>query len=126
MSRTNNDGVQIHYEVEGDGPPLVLCHGSFGSLEDWRDFGYVDALRDRHKLVLIDSRGHGKSDKPTDQLSYGLELRASDVVAVLDALGIGVCDYMGYSMGGWIGFGLARYAPHRFRSLILGGAHPFK
>lgn len=57
--------------------------------------------------------------------AYSLHARASDVVTVLDDLGILTADFMGYSMGGWIGFGLARNAPERFRSLILGGAHPF-
>jgi len=125
VPKTSNNSILIHYEVEGNGSPLVLCHGSFGSLEDWRQFGYVDALADRHKLILIDSRGHGKSDKPHDPASYSLDLRASDIIAVLDELNIQTADFIGYSMGGWIGFGLARYAPDRFRSLILGGAHPF-
>ena len=125
MPRIDNNGVPIHYEIEGNGPPLVLHHGSFGSLEDWREFGYVAALRDRHQLILLDARGHGSSGKPHDQAAYDLQLRASDVTAVLDALGIQTADFMGYSMGGWIGFGLAKCAPQRFRSLILGGAHPF-
>jgi pimeloyl-ACP methyl ester carboxylesterase len=48
-----------------------------------------------------------------------------DVAAVLDDLGLHAANYFGYSMGGWIGFGLAKYAPERARSLILGGAHPY-
>jgi pimeloyl-ACP methyl ester carboxylesterase len=126
VPQANNKGLSIHYEVEGEGPPLVLHHGSFGSLGDWRDFGYVAALKDHHKLILMDSRGHGKSDKPHDPAEYSLAARASDVVAVLDDLGIRKADFVGYSMGGWIGFGLARYAADRFRSLALGGAHPFQ
>jgi pimeloyl-ACP methyl ester carboxylesterase len=47
------------------------------------------------------------------------------VTAVLDDLEINRADYFGYSLGGWIGFGLARYAPDRLHSLILGGAHPY-
>lgn len=96
---THNAGLQIHYEVEGDGPPLILCHGSFGSLDDWRDFGYVDALKVRRKLILIDARGHGKSDKPHDPSCYSLASRVSDFVAVLDTLRIPKADFMGYSMG---------------------------
>lgn len=126
MPQANNEGLPIYYEVEGTGPPLVLLHGSFGSLDDWRDFGYVDALKGRHRLILMDSRGHGKSGKPHDSSLYSLASRASDVIAVLDDLGIQKADFMGYSMGGWIGFGLAQYAPDRFRSLVLGGAHPFQ
>ena len=125
MPTTINQGVTINFELEGDGPPLVLCHGSFGSLQDWYDFGYVDGLKDTRTLVLIDARGHGKSDKPHNAASYALPSRVSDVTAVLDALGIETADYLGYSMGGWVGFGLALYAKDRFRSLMLGGAHPF-
>ena len=125
MPDVDNNGIAIHYEVEGSGPPLVLQHGSFGSLEDWREIGYVAPLRECSSLILIDARGHGKSGKPHDPAAYDLRARASDVIAVLDDLGIQTADFMGYSMGGWIGFGLAKYAPHRFRSLILGGAHPF-
>ena len=68
-----NDGLQIHYEVEGQGPPLILLHWWTGSLEDWRLFGYVDALKDTYRLILIDARGHGQSDKPHDPvcLRYG-------------------------------------------------------
>ena len=57
----NNQGVRIHYEVEGSGPPLILHHGSFGSGLDWREFGYTDALKQDHQLILIDARGHGAS-----------------------------------------------------------------
>jgi pimeloyl-ACP methyl ester carboxylesterase len=49
----------------------------------------------------------------------------ADVTAVLDDLEINRADYFGYSLGGWIGFGMARYAPDRLHSLILGGAHPY-
>ena len=120
-----NQGVRIYYEVEGAGPPLVLHHGAFGSGADWREFSYADELKRDHQLVLLDARGHGKSDKPYDPAAYDLRLRALDVVAVLDELRIGQADYLGYSMGGWIGFGLAKHAPHRFESLIIGGAHPY-
>lgn len=126
MPHANNKGLSIYYEVEGEGPPLVLLHGSFGSLDDWRDFGYVNALKDRHQLILMDSRGHGKSGKPHEAAAYNIASRASDVIAVLDELNVPQADFMGYSMGGWIGFGLAKYGPNRVRSLILGGAHPFQ
>jgi pimeloyl-ACP methyl ester carboxylesterase len=96
-----------------------------GSGADWIELGYVEALKADHQIILLDSRGHGDSDKPHDPASYDLALRASDVVAVLDALGIARADYFGYSMGGWIGFGVAKYAPQRFRSFIIGAAYPY-
>jgi pimeloyl-ACP methyl ester carboxylesterase len=66
MPYVDNDGVRIHYEVEGHGPSLVLQHGFTHSLRRWYLHGYVDALRNDYELVLIDARGHGKSDKPLD------------------------------------------------------------
>ena len=119
-----NDGVKIHYEVEGEGPPLVLVHWFTGSLEDWRVFGYVDALKDNYRLILIDARGHGQSDKPHDPAAYGLEKQAADIVAVLDELGIDKAHYFGYSMGGTVGWAVAKYFPDRLSSLIIGGEAP--
>ncbi|MCH7787371.1 MAG: alpha/beta fold hydrolase, partial [Chloroflexi bacterium] len=63
MPYADNNGVKIHYEVEGEGPPLVLQHGFTRSLQGWRDNGYVTALKDDYKLIMVDSRGHGASDK---------------------------------------------------------------
>ena len=121
---TNRD-VRIHYETIGNGPALVMHHGTFGSGADFIDLGYVDAFKADHQVILLDSRGHGQSDKPHDSNSYDLALRASDVLAVLDELGTRKADYFGYSLGGWIGFGLAKHAPDRFRSFIFGGSHPY-
>jgi pimeloyl-ACP methyl ester carboxylesterase len=125
MPFAQNRGVRIHYEATGTGPALVLHHGTMGSGPDWVDLGYVEGLKDRHRLVLIDARGHGRSDKPHDPAAYDLALRAADVVAVLDHLNAQRADFLGYSMGGWIGFGLAKHFPERFNSYILGGAHPY-
>ncbi len=120
-----NGGIRIHYQVEGDGPPLLLHHGFTESLEGWREFGYVDALKDDYRLILLDARGHGASDKPHDPAAYEMALRARDVLAVLDELGIERAHYLGYSMGGRIGFDTAKLAPERLRSLMIGGSHPY-
>jgi pimeloyl-ACP methyl ester carboxylesterase len=126
MPYAENRGARIYYEVEGEGPPLVLVHGFTDSLEGWREYGYVEELKKEHRLILIDARGHGGSDKPHDpEAAAGLERRPADVVAVLDDLGIDRAHYFGYSLGGWIGLGLAKYAPERVRSLIIGGAQPY-
>ena len=125
MPYADNRGIHIHYETEGDGPPLVLHHWSFTSLESWYDYGYVSALKDDYRLILLDARGHGASDKPHDPEAHELNKRVADIVAVLDDLGVGQAHFFGYSMGGWIGFGVARHAPERFRSLIIGGQHPY-
>src|SRR5262249_42073764 len=104
---------------------VVLQHGWSGSLEYWRKFGYTSALRDAYTLILIDARGHGRSDVPTDEDDYDTELMAADVLSVLEALKIKSAQFVGYSMGGWIGFHLGIAAPERFISMVLGGAHPY-
>jgi pimeloyl-ACP methyl ester carboxylesterase len=125
MSYAENNGVRIHYRVVGAGKPLVLHHGFTESIEDWSECGYVDALQSQHRLILIDARGHGRSDKPHDPSAYSLETRVGDVVAVLDATGIEKAHFWGYSMGGWVGFGMAQFAPERVDRLVIGGQHPF-
>ena len=125
MPYADNGGVRIHFQVEGKGPALVLHHGFTESLVDWYEAGYVEALRPHYRLVLIDARGHGASDKPHDPDAYGLDSRVADVVAALDALEIAKAIFWGYSMGGWIGFGTAKYAQERVRALVIGGQHPY-
>jgi pimeloyl-ACP methyl ester carboxylesterase len=125
MPHATNQGVRIHYRVEGEGPALVMQHGITWNMEGWARHGYVDALKPHFRLVLVDARGHGESDKPHEASAYELSLHVGDIVAVLDALDLPTAHFWGYSMGGWIGFGLAKYAPERTRGLILGGAHPY-
>jgi pimeloyl-ACP methyl ester carboxylesterase len=121
MPYATNDGVRIHYETEGDGPPLLLHCGVIQSLDDWYDAGYVAALRDDYRLILLDPRGQGKSDKPHDPASYAFDAFVADVVAVLDDLGEATAHFWGYSMGARMGFAIAQHAPHRLRSLVFGG-----
>ncbi len=120
-----NQGVRIHYQVEGDGPPLVLQHGLFWRVAGWYRYGYVDALKDSYRLILIDARGHGASNKPHDGAAYNLDQHVGDITSVLDALDIPRANFWGYSMGGWFGFGMAKYAPERLGALLNGGAHPY-
>lgn len=125
MPFATNNGARIWYETEGEGPPLVLHIGFLGSLEDWIDAGYVAALRDRFRLVAIDPRGQGQSDKPHEPTAYTDRHRVGDVLAVLDAEGIDRVHFWGYSMGGWVGYLLGAAAPDRLTSLVVGGAKPF-
>jgi pimeloyl-ACP methyl ester carboxylesterase len=127
MPYATHDGVRVYYEVDGSGPPLVLHIGFLGSLDDWRraDVGYAEALRDAYRLVLFDPRGQGRSDAPHEPAAYGSRQRVGDVLAVLDAEGIGRAHFWGYSMGGRVGFALGVHAPGRVASLVLGGTTPF-
>lgn len=124
MPHVDHAGLAIYYEVEGRGAPLVLQHGLLEDLEAWREQGWTAGLADR-QLILIDARGHGRSAKPYDPAAYSLDQRAGDVLAVLADLQIDRADYFGYSMGGWIGLGVARRAPARVRSLIILAQHPY-
>jgi pimeloyl-ACP methyl ester carboxylesterase len=116
------DGVQIACGLVGDGAPLLLLHGSMASAAVWGALGYVAALRDERQLVLVDARGHGHSEKPTTMDAYAMERLVGDVVAVLDDCGLARTAYLGYSLGGRVGFALAIAAPERLHALILGGA----
>jgi pimeloyl-ACP methyl ester carboxylesterase len=120
-----NEGVRIHYRIEGEGQPLVLQHGFTDSLETWHELGYVEALKPQHRLILIDARGHGASDKPHQPDAYEWQRIVADITTVLEDLHIPRAHYFGYSMGGRIAFAIARYAPERVHSLITGGGSPY-
>ncbi len=79
-------------------------------------------MKPKYRLVLIDTRGHGQSDKPHDPQSYTTEKCASDIVAVLDDLGMKTATYWGYSQGGQYGYALAQHALDRVACFVIGGA----
>jgi pimeloyl-ACP methyl ester carboxylesterase len=122
MPYADNRGIKIFYETEGSGSPLVLHHGLTGTHENWTKIvNYVDALKDKYQLILMDARGHGRSGKPHVPELYGMEYMVGDVTAVLDELSIDEAHFWGYSLGGRVGLATGRYAPERFSSLIIGG-----
>lgn len=120
MAFVSNGGVRIHYEVEGNGPPLLLVHGRGWSMKDWYRAGFPDALKDEFQVVLVDTRGFGESDKPHDPKLYGQTQFMDDMLAVLDELGIERTHYWGYSMGGKLGWALSINHPERLRSVVIG------
>jgi len=125
MPYAENEGIRIHYEVEGMGPPLVMGHGGSDHLGMWQTLGYRDYLKENYQLLLIDFRGHGQSDKPHQVSDYGPKM-ADDVIAMLDSLGIFKAHYLGYSLGATVGYTLAVKYPERFFSFILGGVTPYE
>jgi pimeloyl-ACP methyl ester carboxylesterase len=101
-----------------------LQHGFSDSLQTWYELGYVDGLKSDYRLILLGARGHGASDKPHEPEAYKPASNAADVVSVLTDLGISRAHFFGYSMGGWIAFAMAQYAPDHVRTLIIGGGDP--
>lgn len=125
MPFAKNQAIKIYYEIVGRGQPIILAHGATGNTTFWTGYGYVDRLKENFTVITFDARGHGKSDKPHEIESYNYQLMVGDVVAVMDELGIAKTHYWGYSMGGYIGFGLAKHFPDRLNSLIIGGSDPY-
>ena len=125
MPYANNNGVKIYYEVEGKGPPLVLAHPLTSSLGAWRRDGYVDALRNDYQLILFDARGHGRSDKPHEASACYPSVLATDVLSMLNEVGVTKTHYFGYSLGSRVGFWLATHQPQRFYSFTLAGMTPY-
>jgi pimeloyl-ACP methyl ester carboxylesterase len=124
MPYANDNGVKIYYQVEGEGPALVMLHGFTGSLEDWREAGYVDAYKNNYQLVLVDLIGHGKSDKPHNPESYTLQEYSGDLIAVLDHIKVKSTHFIGFSGGGVHCVVLGRQAIERIKSITLIGSGP--
>ena len=121
MADVTRSGVRIHYEVEGDGLPLILHTGGGGDLEMWRTAGYPVGLSDR-RIILMDHRGRGASDKPRDTEEHRIDRYVGDVIAVADDLDLTSFDFFGYSAGASIGYRLAATHPERVKALIGLGA----
>ena len=117
MPRLNRDGVNIHYEVHGSGPPLILTHGYSSTSEMWQ--GQITALSRHHQLVLWDMRGHGQSDYPEDPAAYSEALTVGDIAALLDAVGAGQAIVGGLSLGGYMSLAFYRGHPERVRALLI-------
>ncbi|MDD1531089.1 alpha/beta hydrolase [Bradyrhizobium sp. WBOS7] len=117
MPGINRDGVNIYYEVHGEGPPLLLTHGYSSTSAMWH--GQVDALANEHKLILWDMRGHGRSDYPDDPRAYSEALTVGDMAAILDAVGAERAIIGGLSLGGYMSLAFYRAHPERARALLI-------
>jgi pimeloyl-ACP methyl ester carboxylesterase len=119
----SSDGVDINYELFGDGPPVLLIHG-FGSniAVNWVETGWTDFLVEAgYRAVAIDNRGHGNSEKLYDGNRYRPRLLAEDSRNLLDLLKIERAAVIGYSMGARISAFLALNHPERVAAAVWGG-----
>jgi 2-succinyl-6-hydroxy-2,4-cyclohexadiene-1-carboxylate synthase len=120
--RITIDDIELRYERAGAGPPLLLLHGFTGSADEWAPL--LPALAPLRDAIAVDLIGHGRSSAPADPARYTMDQCVLDLLALLDALGVGRLDVLGYSMGGRVALHLAAAAPARVSSLLLESASP--
>ncbi|MDA0979342.1 MAG: alpha/beta fold hydrolase [Proteobacteria bacterium] len=108
MAVLNRGGVDLYYEVHGQGPALLLTHGYSATSQMWRS--QIDALSKHHTLILWDMRGHGLSDSPRDDAAYSESLTTGDMAALLQHLNFESAIIGGLSLGGYMS--LAFYADY--------------
>ncbi|HEX3699555.1 MAG TPA: alpha/beta fold hydrolase [Phenylobacterium sp.] len=117
MPKLDRDGVQLYYEVHGQGPVVLLTHGFSATAEMWKS--QVEALSPRFTVITWDMRGHGRSDYPADQDAYSEEATVADMAALLDAAGARRAVIGGLSLGGYMSLAFHRVHPDRTRALLI-------
>jgi len=121
----DSEGVRLHYEVNGPekGTPLVAVHGFASDYRlNWVGTRWQETLTNAgFRVIGLDCRGHGHSDKPHDEAAYAVEIMAGDVVRLLDHLDVSSAAYLGYSMGARIGIEVVVEFPERVQRAVLGG-----
>ena len=122
---TSADGLKIHYfELGTAGTPVILIHGYTANADGkWIKSGIAQALASRHRVIAIDARGHGQSDKPHDPAKYGPQM-ARDVIELMDHLKIARAHVHGYSMGGAMLAQILARHQDRLITAIFGGSGP--
>ena len=113
------NGIQMYYAVYGKGDPVLLIHGGLGHADIWSS--QVAELAKTHKVIVADSRGHGRSTRTEEP--YGYDLMASDYLALLDHLKIDKTALVGWSDGGIIGIDIAMKHPERLTRLFAQAAN---
>jgi pimeloyl-ACP methyl ester carboxylesterase len=118
----DSKGVKIRYTVDGRGEPVILIHGFTANIEkNWGHPGTIKSLAKDYRVIALDNRGHGKSEKPHDPRQYGVEM-VEDAIRLLDHLKIDKAHVVGYSMGATITLKLLVSHPDRVLSATLGGS----
>ena len=120
MPYFDHDGCSLHYEEYGRGAPVLLVHGLGSSCQDWEY--QIPALAAQYRVIVVDVRGHGRSDKPRER--YSIPGFSADIEALLEHLQSGPVHLVGLSMGGMIGFELAVDQPQLLKSLTIVNSVP--
>jgi len=110
------NGIDMFYETDGAGEPLLLLHGGGGCHEDWAHAGREQFVSE-YKLISPDARGHGRSSNPGKTITH--RQCALDTLALLDHLGLEKCKAIGLSMGGNTLLHMARMEPDRIEAMVL-------
>jgi len=113
------NGIDMYYAVFGQGDPILLIHGGLGHADIWAS--QVAEMSKTHKVIVADSRGHGRTSRDTQP--FGYDLMASDYLALLDHLKIDRTALVGWSDGGIIGIALALNHPERLTKLFAHAAN---
>ncbi|MDP6666457.1 MAG: alpha/beta hydrolase [Dehalococcoidia bacterium] len=117
------NSLDISYQVSGSGPLLILHHG-FGSWGgDWSRGGWIEPLERCATVLTFDAVGHGRSTRSHDTADHEIERRAAVVIALADEFGSEKFGFIGFSLGGRVGFELAASHPERLSVLAIGGMH---
>ena len=118
---TSIDSTKIYYEVKGSGYPVILVHGFSGTGRGWKTCAvYNDLLNAGYKVILIDQRGNGRSDKPHTDAGYANDAEAKDIMGLMASLGIKQYDAVGYSRGSIITSRLLILDKHLHKA-VMGG-----
>ena len=120
MPYFDHDDCQLHYEEYGSGTPLLLVHGLGSSTLDWEY--QVPVLSQQHRVISLDLRGHGRSDKPRER--YSIAGFAEDVAALIEHLNLAPVHLVGISMGGMTGFQVGVDYPELLKSLTIVNSAP--
>lgn len=120
MPTAHINDIDIYYEIQGEGEPLLLICGLGADLTSW--FELMPHLVAGHSVIAFDNRGAGRSEKP--DIPYSMELFCDDAAGLLDVLAIERAHVLGISMGGMIGQNFGILYPERIISLMLGCTRP--
>lgn len=123
MQKFNSAGVEIAYSDEGQGAPILLIHGfASNSRVNWQATGWTKTLNEAgYRVICIDNRGHGESEKLYDSAHYSASIMAEDAARLLDHLNVRQAAVMGYSMGARISAFLTMQHPDKVTHAIYAG-----